>query len=71
MLIHKPLFGTYTKVSRYPHFRGGVVSIGFPLYIKVYFTSMDWISTELSSFQGVRIKEFHCIHRCPHFRGLE
>ena len=32
---------------------------GVPLYI------------EVSSFQGVGIEEFHCIQRCPHFRGLE
>ena len=25
----------------------------------------------MSSFQGVGIEEFHCIQRCPHFRGLE
>ena len=25
--------------------------------------------TEVSSFQGVGIEEFHCIQRCPHFRG--
>ena len=23
----------------------------------------------MSSFQGVGIEEFHCIQRCPHFRG--
>ena len=27
--------------------------------------------TEVSSFQGVGIEEFHCIQRCPHFRVLE
>ena len=27
--------------------------------------------TEVSSFQGVGIGEFHCIQRCPHFRVLE
>ena len=27
--------------------------------------------TEVSSFQGVGIEEFHCIQRCPNFRGLE
>ena len=27
--------------------------------------------TEVSSFQGVGIEEFHCIQRYPHFRGLE
>ena len=25
----------------------------------------------VQSFQGVGIEEFHCIQRCPHFRGLE
>ena len=25
----------------------------------------------MASFQGVGIEEFHCIQRCPHFRGLE
>ena len=27
--------------------------------------------TEVSSFQGFEIERFHCIQRCPHFRGLE
>ena len=27
--------------------------------------------TEVSSFQGVGIEEFHCILKCPHFRVLE
>ena len=27
--------------------------------------------TEVSSFQGAGIEEFHCIQRCPHFRELE
>ena len=27
--------------------------------------------TEVSSFQGAGIEEFHCIQRCPHFRGLK
>ena len=26
---------------------------------------------EVSSFHRVRIGEFHCIQRCPHFRVLE
>ena len=34
-------------------------SRGVPLY------------TEVSSFQGVGVEVFHCIQRCPHFRGLE
>ena len=29
------------------------------------------LHTEVSSFQGVGIEEFHCIQRCPHFRVLE
>ena len=29
------------------------------------------VYTEVSSFQGVGIEEFHCIQRCPHFRRLE
>ena len=38
--------------------------------------SGDWnrgvpLYTEVSSFQGVGIEEFHCIQRCPHFRVLE
>ena len=27
--------------------------------------------TEVSSFQGIGIEEFHYIQRCPHFRRLE
>ena len=27
--------------------------------------------TEVSSFQGVGIEEFHCIQKCPHFKELE
>ena len=26
--------------------------------------------TEMSSFQGIGIEEFHCIQRCPHFSEL-
>ena len=26
--------------------------------------------TEVSSFQGVGIEEFHCIQKCPHFRAV-
>ena len=41
-------------------YRGVLISGGWvPLY------------TEMSSFQGVGIEEFHCIHRCSHFRVLE
>ena len=27
--------------------------------------------TEVSTFQGVGIEEFHCIQRCPHFVGIK
>ena len=37
----------------------GVWNRGVPLY------------TEVSSFQGVGIEEFHCKKRCLHFRGLK
>ena len=36
---------------------------------KLLFPSV--LNTEVSSFQGVGIEEFHCIQRCPHFRVLE
>ena len=47
-----------------------------PLYTEVSSFSGCWnrgisLYTEVSSFQGVGIEEFHCIQRCPHFRGLE
>ena len=46
---------------------------GVPLYTEV--SSFQGVGvplyTEVSSFQGVGIEEFHCIQRCPHFRGLE
>ena len=29
------------------------------------------MDSEVSSFQGVGIEEFHCIQRCPHFMGFE
>ena len=29
------------------------------------------LDIEVSSFQGVGIEGFHCIKRCPHFKGLE
>ena len=29
---------------------------------------IEMLYTEVSSFQGVVIEEFHCIQRCPHFR---
>ena len=44
-------------------YRGVLISEGWNRRISLY--------TEVSSFQGVRIEGFHCIQRCPHFRGLE
>ena len=26
------------------------------------------LHTEMSPFQGIEIKVFHCVQRCPHFR---
>ena len=53
----------FWDVDRCPQYRGVLISgcwnSGVPLY------------TEVSSFQGVGIEEFHCIQRCPHFRELE
>ena len=31
---------------------------------------MQYLYTEMSSFQGIGIEGFHCIQRCPHFRGV-
>ena len=42
---------------------------GEVLMQKLLFPSV--LNTEVSSFQGVGIEEFHCIQKCPHFRGLE
>ena len=54
--------GVNTQDNNY-WYRGVLISgcwnRGVPLY------------TEVSSFQGVGIEEFHCIQRCPHFRVLE
>ena len=44
-------------------YRGVLISGGWNRGVPLY--------TEVSSFQGVGIEEFHCIQRCPHFRGLE
>ena len=65
----KPLYlDTLGQIEECPHFRMAEVPLynrgvprfnrGVPLY------------TEVSSFQGVGIEEFHCIKRCPHFREL-
>ena len=40
-------------------FISGCWNRGVPLY------------TEVSSFQGVGIEEFHCVQRCPLFRVLD
>ena len=42
------------------HIRGVLISGGWNRGVPLY--------TEVSSFQGVGIEEFHCIQRCPHFR---
>ena len=44
-------------------YRGVLISGGWNRVVPLY--------TEVTSFQGVGIEEFHCIQRCPHFRGLE
>ena len=44
-------------------YRGVLISGGWNRGVPLY--------TEVSSFQGVGIEEFHCIQRCPHFRVLE
>ena len=44
-------------------YRGVLISGGWNRGVPVY--------TEVSSFQGVGIEGFHCIQRCPHFKGLE
>ena len=51
---------TCTRVSVY---RVVLISGGWNRGVPLY--------TEVSSFQGVGIEEFHCIQRCPHFRVLE
>ncbi len=42
-------------------YRGVLISGGWNRGVPLY--------TEVSSFQGVGIEGFHCIQRCPHFRG--
>ena len=39
--------------------------------VKFNVSEVGIVYTEVSSFQGVGIEEFHCIQRCPHFRVLE
>ena len=43
-------------------YRGVLISGGCNRGVPLY--------AEVSSFQGVGIEVFHCIQRCPHFRGL-
>ena len=57
------------------HFREEYPTIYRGVYRGVYLISGCWnrgvpLYTEVSSFQGVGIEEFHCIQRCPHFRQL-
>ena len=61
----------YTDVSSFQ----GIGIEGFTVYRGVLISG-SWnkgvpLYTEMSSLQGVGIEEFHCIQRCPHFRGLE
>ena len=71
-------------IQRCPHFRGlgftvyrGVlISGGWNRGVPLVLISGGWnrgvsLYTEVSSFQGVGIEGFHCIQRCPHFKGLE
>ena len=44
-------------------YRGVLISMGWNRGVPLY--------TEVTSFQWVGIEEFHCIQRCPHFKGLE
>ena len=44
-------------------YRGVLISGGWNRGVPLY--------TEVSSFQGVGIEEFHYIQRCPHFRVLK
>ena len=44
-------------------YRGVLISGGWNREVPLY--------TEVSSFQGVGIEEFHCIQRYPYFRRLE
>ena len=51
-----------------------IIVRGFHYIIQRYFGVWNRevpLYTEMSSFQGFGIDEFHCIQRCPHFRGLE
>ena len=60
----------YTEVSL---FQGAVIE-GSTVYRGVLISGCCNrevpLYTEVSSFQGVVIERFHCIQRCPHFRGL-
>ena len=65
--------------ARFPPETIGQLPIDFVWYVHIYReTSLLYLGTnygdlvrEVFSFQGVGIEEFHCIQRCPHFRGLE
>ena len=54
---------TSFKRRSFTVYRGVLISGGWNRGVPLY--------TEVSSFQGVGIEEFHCIQRCPHFRELE
>ena len=61
MLTHKLLFRTYPCVLNTE------VSSFHCTQVSGYWNRRALLYTEVSSFQGVRIEEFHCIQRCPHF----
>ena len=70
-------FGLIRGVVSFERGRGGH-GVNNKIYwtYQVSFISGGWnrgvpLYTEMSSFQGVGIEEFHCIQRCPHFRVLE
>ena len=63
-ILYSRHFGTYKQTKyKVTVYRGLLISGGWNRGVPLY--------TEVSSFQVVRIEEFHCIQRCPHFRGLE
>ena len=68
------MLGHYIAISKVSFMQEWQRSV--PLHIQSVLISGGWnrgvpLYTEVSSFQGVGIEEFHCIQRCPHFRGLE
>ena len=54
----------------FPEMKTLVYTVG-SFIMNTWGTYPSVLTTEVSSFQGVRIEEFHYIQRCPHLRGLE